>query len=280
MMADISRGVTQSQTSFRYSFALMPARQREAIKTIYTFCRITDDIVDNDADASVKLENLCRWRRELHEAFAGTGKHPVLENLARVARQYRISPDLFQDLTRGVELDLLKTRYATFEELREYCYLVASTVGLMTLPIFSPRHPESRQYAIDLGIALQLSNILRDVAVDAAFGRIYIPQEDLRQFGCSESLILGRGSTPEFRALIEFELHRAEEYFNRADSCLHPDDRRPMVAALIMEQTYREMLQRIRRSGFDVFQSSVRVPQAQQLTIAVQCWLKYRVFST
>ncbi len=209
-MSSIAATVTKnSNTSFYYSFALLPRYKREAISAVYAFCRYTDDIVDEGTDERRKGLLLRKWRMELGQALRGTSTYPLLNQLSATARKFNIPVDHFYELIRGMEIDLTKTRYATFEELREYCYLVASTVGLMCRQIFGYRNESTRDYAINLGIALQLTNILRDVKDDAKRGRIYLPQEDLRRFGCSEEDLFAGRYTPEFANLMRFECDRA-----------------------------------------------------------------------
>jgi phytoene synthase len=267
-----------SRSSFRYSFSFLPRAQREALRAVYAFCRSTDDIVDNNDNIDKKLESLGKWRNELERALEGNSAYGVLNRLSAIARTFNIPVEHFYALLRGVEMDLVKNRYETFDELREYCTLVASSVGLMSLEIFRPANAMTREYAVNLGIALQLTNILRDVGVDASYGRIYLPLEDLRRFHCSESELLSRRFTPQFRELLEFEASRAESYFQRAQECLPREDRRAMFAAKIMERIYFHTLQRIREAGYDVFSRPVALPRTTQFLIAVKYWLKHRIF--
>src|SRR5579862_5300997 len=152
-----------AHSSFEFSFSFLPKVKRDAIKTVYYFCRETDDIVDNVRDVRTNVERLGHWREELEHALHGSSEYPVLNQLSAIAKKFNIPVEHFYELIRGVEMDIVKTRYQTFGDLKEYCYLVASSVGLMCLGIFSPRNPKTRDYAVNLGIALQLTNILRDV---------------------------------------------------------------------------------------------------------------------
>lgn len=269
--------VRQSRTSFAYSFSFLPHQQREALRTVYAFCRTTDDIVDNAQDVEAKVERLRNWRRELENALEGDSQYQLLNQLSAIAKRFNIPVVRFYELLRGVEMDLVKNRYETFGELQEYCMLVASSVGLMALEIFRPRNARSRDYAVNLGIALQLTNIIRDVGVDAKYGRIYLPQEDLRRFGVAESDILAHRSSHEFRRLMEFQASRAEEYFRRAQNSLPPEDRRAMFAAKIMERIYYHTLRRIESIDYDVFDTSVSLPRTIQFLIAVKYWVKQRI---
>ncbi len=268
----------RGKSSFDFSFSFLPRGKRDALKTVYAFCRTSDDIVDNASDPAQNLQRLNLWRSELERAIAGGSRYGVLNNVVAIAKRFNIPVVHFHELLSGVEMDLVKNRYADFRELERYCYLVASTVGLMALEIFGPRSPQTRDYAVNLGIALQLTNILRDVAVDARYGRIYLPQEDLRRFGVSESDVLQRICTPEFRRLMEFEASRAEEFFSRARKSLPDVDRRVMFPATIMERIYAHILMRIREVDYDVFSHEVRVARGVQFLIAVKYWVKQRLF--
>jgi 15-cis-phytoene synthase len=266
-----------SRSSFRFSFSFLPKKQRDALRAVYAFCRSTDDIVDNNENVDKKLERLGTWRRELERALSGTSSSTVLNRLSAIAKKFNIPVDHFHALLRGVEMDLVKNRYETFEELREYCTLVASSVGLMSLEIFRPRNDVTREYAVNLGIALQLTNILRDVGTDANYGRIYLPLEDLRRFHYSEAELFSRRFSPQFRELMEFEAGRAEEYFRKAQACLPREDRRAMFAAKIMERIYYHTLLRIREAGYDVFTRPVTLPRTTQFLIAVKYWVMHRI---
>jgi phytoene synthase len=270
LAAAITRG---SHSSFFYSFSFLPREQREAIRTLYAFCRETDDIVDTERDPKRKVVMLRKWRMELGKALEGRSTYLLLNQLSETAKRFNIPIGHFHELIRGVEMDLTVNRYHTFDELRIYCYRVASSVGLMCLEIFRPRNQQTREYAINLGIALQLTNILRDVKADAKHGRIYIPLEDVRKFGCTEEDILEHRYTPEFAALMEFECARAEEYFSKARVFLSPEDKRAMFAAKIMERIYYHTLLRIKKYRYNVFEKSSRLPSFLQFLIAVKYWL-------
>ena len=273
-------GTVPGKSSFDYSLAFLPKDKRDALKTVYAFCRTTDDIVDSPEISGLngKIELLGKWRAELEHAFDGNSEYPVLNRLSAIARRFNIPVMHFYELVRGVEMDLVKNRYDDFEELKQYCMLVASSVGLMTLEIFGPRNNATREYAINLGIALQLTNILRDVAIDASYGRIYLPLEDLRRFDYPEADLLAGKYTPQFRELMEFETKRAEEYYRRAKESLPSEDRRAMFAPKIMERIYFHTLLRIKDAGYNVFDHRVRLPRFLQFLIAVKYWVKQRLF--
>lgn len=267
------------KSSFAYSFVFLPREKREALKAVYAFCRKTDDIVDSaqPGETPGKAELLRRWRAELEHAFEGRSEYGVLNHLSAIARRFNIPVRHFYELLKGVEMDLTKSRYETFDELEEYCRMVASSVGLMTLEIFGPRNAASREYAVNLGIALQLTNILRDVAIDAAYGRIYLPLEDLRRFGYTEPELMAHVYSPQFRGLMEFETRRAEEYYRKATLLLPPEDRRAMFAPKIMERIYFHTLLRIKDARYNVFDRRVQLPRTLQFLIAVKYWVKQRL---
>jgi phytoene synthase len=260
-------------TNFYYSFSLLPRQKREAIHTVYEFCRYTDDIVDEETDRRSAALHLRKWRQELERALHGASSYAILNQLNAVARKFNIPVDHFFDLIRGMELDLKKRRYESFEELREYCYLVASSVGLMCRQIFGYRNDSTRDYAINLGIALQLTNILRDIKEDARRGRIYLPQEDLRRFGYSEEDLLQSRYTPEFVNLMRFECDRASAYFDAARDALKNEDKRFFFAARIMWSIYAHTLQRIIRSNYNVFEGRISISRLLKVLITFRYWL-------
>jgi 15-cis-phytoene synthase len=262
-----------SNTSFYYSFSLLPKQKREAIHAVYAFCRYTDDIVDEGTDEHSKVVRLRRWRMELGRALRGASPYVILNQLSATDRKFNIPVDHFYDLIRGMEMDLSKTRYETFEELHRYCYLVASSVGLMCRQIFGYRNDSTRDYVVNLGVALQLTNILRDVKEDAKRGRIYIPAEDLRRFGYTEEDLLAFRYTPEFVNLMRFECDRASKYFDIARAALGNEDKRFFFAARIMWSIYAHTLRRIMRSNYNVFERRISVPGLLKVLIAFMYWL-------
>jgi len=266
------------KTSFHYSFSFLPKKKRDALRTVYAFCRTTDDIVDNARDTKSKIEVLHKWRIEFERALRGTSQYGILNQLNDIAKRFGIPVVHFYDLMRGVEIDLLKNRYNTFEELKEYCYLVASSVGLMSVGIFGPKNEKTKEYAINLGIALQLTNIIRDVACDAQYGRIYIPLEDMQKFGYSENDLFAHRYNEAFVLLMEYQASRAEDYYSRARESLPKEDRRAMFAAKIMERIYYHMLIRIREKKYNVFTRPISLPRLIQILIALKYWVKQRIF--
>ena len=268
-------------TSFYYSFLVLPADQRRAIVAVWDFCRAVDDAVD-EAPAEQSVVEVERWRSEVARCFEGgapeTRQGRALQPLVAA---YELPRSAFDALVEGVEMDLHGRRYRTFDELYEYCIRVASAVGLMCVQIFGCKHPGAKQYAIDLGVALQLTNILRDVPGDLARGRVYLPLDDLARFGVSEGDLgaeaahAGHGvHSPRVKALLAFEAERARQYYARADAALPRAEARRLVAARIMGNIYRGILDRIERGGYDVFSAVIRVPRPRRALIAATTWAR------
>jgi phytoene synthase len=274
-------------TSFYYAFLVLPRAQREAIVAVWDFCRAVDDEVDELPDAVVALppderraavrQSLEGWRREIGRCYEGTPETPQGRALAPWIRAFDLTRASFEHLVDGVEMDLDRERYASFDDLYEYCWRVASTVGFVCVEIFGQRTEAAREYALNLGLALQLTNIIRDVKGDAERGRVYLPQEDLARFGCTDAELIESRLTRPVTRLLAFEVARAREYYRRAAQLLPSLDRRAMVAAEIMGRIYREVLDRIERGGYDVFSSKVRVPKPLQATLAIDTWLRARL---
>lgn len=271
--ADITR---RSRTNFLVSFALLPRPKREAITTVYAFCRCTDDIVDDEAATEVKRERLARWRSALERGFRGESAPSLLRALVAVARRFDIPPSHFFDLITGMQMDLERTRYATFEELRGYCWHVASTVGLMCSRIFGATRPSTEGYAVDLGIALQLTNIVRDVKSDAEMGRVYIPHEDFVRFGYSEEDLLASVYDERFVALMRFETERARAYYRSARAQLAGEDHRAFFAARIMDRIYSRILDTIEARAFAVFAGKISISPLCKLRLAIGEFLQRR----
>ena len=277
MNASATAITKSSNTSFYYSFSLLPKQKREALHAVYAFCRFTDDIVDDEVDERRKALRLRRWRMELGRALQGLSTYPILNQLSGTARRFNIPVDHFYDLIRGMEMDLTKNRYRTFEELREYCFLVASTVGLMCRKIFGYRNESTKDYAINLGIALQLTNILRDIKDDAEKGRIYIPREDMDRFGYAEEDLLNFRYTPAFVELMRFECDRARSYYDAARGALRDEDKRFFFAARIMWSIYAHLLRRIERSNYNVFERRISISKLLKLLITFRYWLSHEL---
>ena len=286
---NISRALTKaSRSNFYYAFLFLPRAQREALYAVYAFCRVSDDLVDETRDgagpaggvggpAQETLERLKGWRAELEACFRGEARHPVLERLAETIQTFRIPHRYFEELLNGVEMDLVKTRYASFAELQQYCYRVAGVVGLMCIEIFGYRHPETRSYAEQLGTAFQLTNILRDLGPDMERGRLYLPQEDLDRFGVPEADIAAGRRTPALRELMVFEVDRARGFYEAARTALPAEDRRGMLAPEIMGAIYARLLRRIETSDYDVFTRRIRLSDAERMWLALGCWLRHHL---
>lgn len=268
-------------TNFYYSFLVLPARKRNAIVAVWDFCRAVDDAVDEAEAPDRGAAQIAEWRAELERCFTGAPNTVQGRTLQPYIRAFKLPRSAFDALIEGVEMDLHTQRYQTFEDLYEYCIRVASAVGLICVEIFGYRNPGTRQYAINLGVALQLTNILRDVPVDLARGRLYLPLDDLARHGCTEEDLRqeaerpggGIRSTPVKR-LFAFEAQRAREYYARADAALPSEDARRMVAAQIMGAIYRAILGRIEAADFDVFNGVVRIPRPRRALIAASTWAR------
>ncbi len=274
-------------TNFFYSFSLLPKEEREAIHTVYAFCRYTDDIVDIDtpqsslgADVSLhaatqrKRERLDRWRREVERCYSGTSTHPIMLPLTAVVNRFSIPQQYLQTLIDGCERDLVQHRYKTFEELKEYCYSVASIVGLISIEIFGYKYDETKEYAVNLGYALQLTNILRDIKADSDNGRIYLPQEDLERFHYSEEELQRNIYNENFVELMRFEARRAREYYHKARAALRPDESITMFAAQIMDAIYYRLLEKIEIADYNVYKGKISVSTAHKFLIALRLWMK------
>jgi len=266
----------QSSSNFYYAFRLLAPPRRSALYAVYAFCRFVDDIAD-DENRSDPAALLGRWREEVARVYDGAPTHPISRALADTVRRFPLRQSNFLDLIRGVEMDLSRKRYATFEELYEYCYLVASTVGLLCIEVFGHRHPSAGDYAVDLGVAFQLTNILRDVMEDARRGRIYLPLEDLRQFDCSEEDLLDGRYSARVAALMAFECGRARAYYLRARGSLALEDRSSLAPAEAMRLIYERLLNRIEARQFDVFRTRVALPRYAKVTLALAAWGRSRL---
>jgi 15-cis-phytoene synthase len=266
----------QSKSSFYYAFNLLPPDKRDAMNTVYAFCRQTDDIVDEGAETDdLRFEKLRKWSIELERSLSGDSAYSLLNKLAKTIRQFNIPIDPFFELLKGMEMDLQNKRYVSFEDLRLYCYRVASTVGLMCIEIFGYKHKTAKDFAVNLGIALQLTNILRDIKKDSQRGRIYLPQEDLIKFGLNEQEILQGVYSPKFRALMEYETERAKFFFEKANEALNLDDKPSMFAARAMQHIYFKLLEKIIIADYNVFDNNIKVSKIEKIGISLGVWAKY-----
>jgi 15-cis-phytoene synthase len=272
----VSRLTRKSRSNFFYAFLCLPRPQREALYAVYAFCRIVDDAVDLGEDQPAKRKELDRWRAEIAQVFEGSPEHPAAQRLQEAVKLFPIPREALNEIIAGVEMDLDRSTYNTFDELYPYCYRVASAVGLCCIEIFGYSDMRAREYAVNLGVALQLTNIMRDVQPDALAGRIYLPREDLERFGVAAAdLAVGR-SSPQFLQLMEYEAARAHEYYERAWMALPRSDEHRLFAAEIMGRTYFALLETIERRRFQVFGGRVSVPTPRKLGIALRCWVRSR----
>lgn len=279
----------ESSSNFYHAFRLLTWERHNALCAVYAFCRFIDDIADQAPPETGRMEAagaprpdrvhplanlLQRWRDELADCYGGAPLHPISRALADTVRRFPIRQEDLAGIIDGVEMDLGRTRYRTFAELYDYCYRVASLVGLVCIEIFGYRSPRARDYAIDLGIAFQLTNILRDVGEDAQRSRIYLPLKDLDRFGCAETDILASMYTPAFVELMRFQDRRAREYYRSAVGHLDRGDRGSLVAAEAMRCIYFRLLGKIARRRYDVFTRRVTLPAAYKLELAVTAWAR------
>jgi phytoene synthase len=271
-----SRLTRKSRSNFYYSFLFLAKEKREAMYAVYAFCRSVDDVADGDAATAAKQQHLDEWRRELDRCYAGQPGHPISVKLAQSMQRFPIPKDYFEELIAGVEMDLTRNRYATFGDLYEYCYRVAGVVGLMCIEIFGYRNPKAKDYAVNLGVALQLTNIMRDIRVDAERDRIYLPQDEMARFGYSEAELFQGAYTPAFLALMRFTSTRAHQYFQNARQLLALEDRRSLLAAEIMGAIYYRLLEAIEASGYRVFDRTITLPTTHKLWIALATWARSR----
>lgn len=278
MQDEAKKIAKESRSSFYYAFTLLPSPKREAMNTVYAFCRQTDDIIDEGTEpAETKAEKLRRWRLELEKSVNGESTYHLMNKLSKTISQFNIPQQPFFDLIKGMEMDLQYNRYNTFEDLKLYCYRVASTVGLMCIEIFGYKHSSAKDFAIDLGIALQLTNILRDIKKDAQNGRIYIPLEDLERFNYTPEELLSGVYNENFRRLMEFEVLRAKEYFIKASRSLNLDDKASMFAARAMQHIYYKLLRKIIEADYNVYSNNIKVTKFEKVGISLGVWAKYNL---
>jgi phytoene synthase len=253
----------QSKSNLALAFVSLGPERKRDITIFYAFCRVVDDIADSaELSAIEKRRRLTNWREMLHTAVP---KEPALaRDVRELMHKYSLRPAMLDEIIAGVEMDLSISRYPTFNDLRVYCYRVASAVGLVSIEIFGYRNARCREYAIDLGLALQTTNIVRDVWKDFQAGRIYLPQEDLARFQYSEVDLAQRRYNEQFLQLMQFEASRAREFFRRAAAELPPEDRRAMAPAEIMGSIYRALLRRIELDKFRVFEKEYRLSKPEK----------------
>lgn len=258
----------KSSSSFYYSFLFLNDSQKQAMTALYAYCREIDDIVDECSDPYVAANKLNWWREEIHAAFHGKPNHPVAQALTTSLKHYPLKESYFQELITGMEMDLQKNQYASFNELSLYCYRVASIVGLLTIEILGYKNDSTQDYARDLGMALQLINILRDVKEDAQRGRIYIPQDELKQFNVTNDMLVNQESNENTQKLFAFQAKRAEKFYNQAFQTINPKDRYSQRTGIIMGEIYFSLLKKIKKEHYPVLKKRVKIFALKKLWIA------------
>lgn len=260
----------ESKSSFLYSFFLLPKEKRRAIYTLYAFCRQTDDIVDNNnSPLEKRLWLLNRWEKELKRCFLNHVSN-YFDSLHQVAEVFKIPFEYFLELIAGVRMDLTEIGFRSFEDLKLYCYRVASIVGLMSIEIFGYRDPQIKQYAENLGIALQLTNIIRDVGADARLGRIYIPEEDLERFAVTKAEIMNKRYSDRFYQLMSFQARRARKYYQLAEAYLPGSERLNMLVSEIMKNIYWRLLNKIEAEQYKVLDRRLSVSTTSKVWITLR----------
>lgn len=263
-----------SGSSFYYSFKFLPRDKRRAITALYAFCREVDDVVDECSDENVARTTLAWWRVEVAAIYSGKPQHPVSQALAPIVKQFNLPQEYLLEIIDGMEMDLQHQHYADFKSLQLYCYRVASVVGLLAAEIFGYCDRKTLKYAHDLGIAFQLTNIIRDVGEDARRGRIYLPLDELKQFGVTTGDILEAHESPEFHQLMQFQIERAQHFYQQALEQLPEVDRKSQRTGLIMAAIYRATLEEVAASGCHVLKERVSLTPLRKLWLALKTWLK------
>lgn len=265
-----------SGSSFYYSFLFLPKAKRQAIIALYAFCREVDDIADVCKDVSVARIKLAWWRTEIAHLYAGKPQHPVSKALAEAINRYRLDEEHFLEIIDGMEMDLDQNRYADFKQLQLYCYRVASVVGLLSVQIFGFKDRKTLKYAHDLGMALQLTNIIRDVGEDARRNRIYLPLDELKKFGVNEAEILNSQASDKIKELLEFQIERAETFYDRALRELPAEDRKTQRTGLMMAAIYRTLLREIKADNpTQVLNARISLPPLRKFWLAWKTFIKY-----
>ena len=266
----------QSGSNFTISFIFLPKMQREAMTALYAFCREVDDVVDECTDFSVAQTKLNWWKSEVANCYAGTPQHPVTRALQPFISQFNLAQEHFLEIIDGMEMDLKFNRYEDFKQLQLYCYRVASVVGLLSASIFGFSNRKTLKYAHDLGMAFQLTNIIRDVGEDARRGRIYLPLDELRKAKVTEEDILASRESPQVKALIEYQIERAESYYDKALRELPAEDSKQQRTGLIMAAIYRTLLREIKTGSAEkVLTSKTKIPPLRKFILAMQTYFKY-----
>ncbi len=263
-----------SGSSFYYSFMFLPPNRRRAITALYAFCREVDDVVDECQDLQIAATKLAWWRQEVAKLYAGKPDHPVTQALLPVTAEFAVPQEQLLEIIDGMEMDLQQSRYLDFKALSLYCYRVASVVGLLAAEVFGYQDRKTLKYAHDLGMAFQLTNIIRDVGEDARRGRVYLPLDELKRFEVSVADILNAQHSDNFRKLMEFQIERAEQYYSQAMSVLPAVDRKTQRPGLVMAAIYRTLLEEIKADGCLVLNQRTSLTPVRKLWIAWRTWIK------
>ncbi|MDD2720827.1 MAG: presqualene diphosphate synthase HpnD [Gallionella sp.] len=263
-----------SGSSFTASFRFLPREQRCAMTVLYAFCREVDDVVDECSDAGVARTTLNWWRGEVAAVYGGKPTHPVCQALVPVAERFNLAQEHLLEIIDGMEMDLDHPRYNDFKSLQLYCYRVASVVGLLSAQIFGYSDRRTLKYAHDLGLAFQLTNIIRDVGEDARRNRIYLPMEEMQQFNVTAADILNANETEDFHQLMAFQIERARRYYRQAFEHLPAADRKAQRAGLIMAEIYQALLDEVESSGCHVLKERVSLTPTYKLWLALKAWWK------
>lgn len=264
----------ESGSSFYYSFLFLPAERRRAITALYAFCREVDDVVDESTDDMVARSKLTWWRKEIQAMLANAPTHPVTRALLPHLTTYQLEGAHLMAVIDGMEMDLNQTRYLDFPALQKYCWHVAGVVGILSASIFGISNPQTKVFAEKLGLAFQMTNIIRDVGEDARKGRIYLPVNELQQFKVTAADILNARHSPEFEALMQFQYERAQKLYDEALAILPPEDRRAQRTGLIMAVIYRTLLSEIQRDGFHVLSQRISLTPIRKLWLAWKTYIR------
>ena len=273
-LTGLSSQVTRkSRSNFFFAFLTLPKHRRDALYSVYAFCRTVDDIADLGTEPAAQRAGLAGWRADIARCYdGGTPEHPIARQLAHAVREFHLPRAALEAIVEGCEMDLTHATYETAEDLYPYCYRVASAVGLCCIEIFGYTDPRAREYAVSLGMALQLTNIIRDVGADAANGRVYVPQADLRRFGVTNDDLRRRRYGDAFVALMEHEAARARGFYADARAAFPAADARSLVPAEIMGRIYYALLDEIEARRFRIFEERVTLPARRKAAIALRCW--------
>jgi len=264
----------QSGSSFYYSFLFLPPERRRAITALYAFCREVDDTVDETSDQSVARIKLAWWRNEVTQMFTGTPTHPVMLALQPHLATYDLKQEHLLAIIDGMEMDLDQSRYLDYPNLKKYCWHVAGVVGILSASIFGVTNPQTLRYAEALGLAFQLTNIIRDVGEDARKGRIYLPINELQQFNVTAADLLNARHSEKFEALMKFQADRAQKLYDEAFALLPQDDRRAQRPGLMMAAIYRTLLDEIERDGFHVLHQKISLTPLRKLWLAWKTYVR------